>query len=246
MKGFSLRAVVSLFATAVLVPTLGSAQFELGTMVPDAYNCLLFPEDDTSLAPPVREVVIERRVRPGDTVSAGDVLLRFNPGSLPAQIDRAAVELAHTRRKQDRGAALGQMQTEAERDEAETATAIANAALLELELEIEKYTLRAPHDGVVIDVPISVGEAVGDGLAVRLVVLDKLRAELDMPTGYFGRFSTGGTLVIANESGQAREGTVIFVEPLIDPASRTFRVHILLDNSDRSWIAGERCSALGL
>lgn len=245
MNAFSSRAVASLAIAAAFGPGAALAQTDFGAPSPGGYNCLLFPEDDTALAQPVREVVVEKLVRPGDSVSSGDPLLRFAAGGLPAQVDKAALELAHARRKQDRAAALGGMQTAAERDEAETATATAAAALRELELELDKHTLRAPHDGVVIDVPVSVGETVGDGPAVRLVRLDRLRAELDMPSEVFGRFASGDALTLTDEAGQARAGEVIFVEPLIDPASRTFRVHVRVDNTDRGWIAGGSCGTEG-
>lgn len=207
----------------------------------EAERCRLAPWKDSALSSAGRERVSEKLVSRGDEVVAGDVLLRFFSGGLAAQQERASAEAQLAQLKLDRLERLGSVATPAELDEARIELLLRNAEIRELMLEAERFELRAPHDGVVIETPIDVGEAVEDGAALRLVQINRLRAEFDLPLSYLGVFAPGQMIELADETGQTRMARVIFVDPLIDVASRSFRLHAEVDNAARDWVAGALC-----
>jgi RND family efflux transporter MFP subunit len=212
----------------------------------ESERCLLAPWKDSALSSAGRERVSERLVTRGDVVRSGDVLLRFFAGGLAAQKERASAEAQLARLKLDRLERLSSVATPAELDEARIELLLRKADIRELALEAERFELRAPHDGVIIETPVDVGEVVEDGAAIRLVQISRLRAEFDLPLSYLGAFLPGQTIELANEIGQTRVARVVFVDPLIDIASRSFRLHAEVDNVEREWAAGALCRLVGL
>ena len=230
-------------ARAVLCLALGAFASPLSAQdfSYEAERCRLAPWKDSALSSAGRERVSERLVSRGDVVRAGDVLLRFFSGGLAARQERASAESQLAKLKLDRLKRLGSVVTPAELDEARIELLLREADMRELLLEAEGFELRAPHDGVVIETQVDVGEVVEDGAAIRLVQTSRLRAEFDLPLSYLGAFTPGQTIELADEAGQTRAARVIFVDPLIDVASRSFRLHAEVDNVARDWVAGALC-----
>ena len=80
---------------------------------------------------------------------------------------------------------------------------------------------------------------------MELATLDPLHIDLLLPASYFGQIILGQKLSIKPESDaiDARMARVIIVDPLIDPASGTFRVQLVMTNPGNKIPAGIRCSA---
>ena len=169
------------------------------------------------------------------------MLLRFASGGLPAQIEEARAEMEYARSNVERAKELDRVLTRAERDERDTQFAVKSARLRQLELELSDHIIVAPHDGIVVDASLSVGEVSGDDPAMRLVFLETLRVEMDFPLTAFGQYRVGDTLSIAVDGVTQRDATITFVDPLIDLASRTFRVQAHLPNEDGKFTAGMEC-----
>lgn len=205
-------------------------------------RCVLMPWRDTSLSSAGRELVTERLVSRGDRVEQGDVLIRFFEGGLEAKRQRALAELDLARLSLTRIERLDGVVTSAERDEAQVEVRLREADVRELSLEAERFVIRAPHNGIVIDTPVNVGEALDEDAAMRVVDVNRLRAEFDLPLRYLGVFERGDEIAVADESDRSRIGSVIFVDPVVDIASRSFRLHALIDNPGEDWIAGSLCS----
>ena len=215
--------------------TLVAAQGE------DESYCLLAPLNDTALGLPGRKILADKSADLGDAVKKGDVLLQFASGGLPAQIEEARAEMEYARSNFERAKELDRVLTRAERDERDTQFAVKSARLRQLELELSDHVIVAPHDGIVVDAPLSVGEVSGDDPAMRLVFLETLRVEIDFPLTAFGQHRVGDTLSIAVDGVTQRDATITFVDPLIDLASRTFRVQATLPNEDGKFTAGMEC-----
>ncbi len=205
-------------------------------------RCVLVPWRDTALSAAGRELVTERLVSRGDRVTEGDVLIRFFTGGIEAKRERAVAELELAELNLERMQRLGRVVTAAELDEAEIEVRLRAADIRELDLESERSQIRAPHDGMIIDTPVNVGEALDEGAVMRLVRVDRLRAEFDLPLRYLGVFERGDQIRVADETDRTRLAEVIFVDPVVDIASRSFRLHALLDNAGEDWIAGSLCS----
>lgn len=239
-KVFSL-AFAAAFA-ASCAPVMAQAQSFGAAEV----RCVLVPWSDTMLSSTGKELVSERFVSRGDRVQAGDVLITFFEGGIGAKIDRANAQLELAQSKFDRAERLRGVITAAEREEAAIDLRLRQADVAELAEERARYTIVAPHNGIVIDTMVDVGEVIEDGRAIRLVDIDQLRAELDLPLRYLNQFTAGDAIGLSDEAGQQREGRVIFVDPVVDIASRSFRLHVRLDNSAQDWIAGSQCEITGL
>ncbi len=117
----------------------------------------------------------------------------------------------------------------------------AEAELSLAEAELELKTIRAPFSGTVVHVPAKVGNALKAGEeAARVVSMTRLRVDLHMPTVLFGKVLEGQTLELHASSPVNRmvPAKVLYVSPVVEPTSRTFRVAFSIDNSARRLPAG--------
>ena len=79
---------------------------------------------------------------------------------------------------------------------------------------------------------------------MRIVNLSQLLVEIDVPYDRFGQFEAGQEVSIRTESGAIVSATVAFADPIIDLASKSFRVHAVLENADREFVAGTSCTLI--
>ena len=112
----------------------------------------------------------------------------------------------------------------------------------EIELEIQRLTLRAPHDGIVVEIMAREGELLEDSVAVRIVDLNRLLIEADLPLARLSTLEQGQIINLSTATGGAAEASIIFVDPLVDLASRSFRILAELDNRDQRHIPGTTCN----
>jgi multidrug resistance efflux pump len=199
--------------------------------------CLLAPIKDTNLSFSGRELVKEVTVQLGQEVHAGEIVMRLDGAGMPARYERTLAELQHAERGMVRADILERVMIAEERDQREMELAVKAAS----ELELERLNLRAPHDGIVVLIAVQEGEMLEDSAAMRVVNLSQLLVEIDVPSARFGQFEVGQELRISTESGAVVSVTVVFADPIIDLASRSFRVNAVLENVDREFVAGTSC-----
>jgi len=203
--------------------------------------CLLAPIKDTNLSFSGRELVKEVTVQLGQEVHAGEIVMRLDGAGMPARYERTLAELQHAERGMLRADILGRVMIAEERDQREMELAVKAASAREMELELERLNLRAPHDGIVVLIAVREGEMLEDSAAMRVVNLSQLLVEIDVPSDRFGQFEVGQEIRIRTESGAVVSVTVVFADPIIDLASRSFRVNAVLENVDREFVAGTSC-----
>jgi len=114
-------------------------------------------EGRTELTAPMAGTVAELRVRPGDSVREGDELVQFYLAQERADLDRV--------QKEHDGLMLRVLRDPGD----QTARAGVNALLAQRELALKRIAQRsvvAPHDGIVRDVRVRLGQALlpGEGL----------------------------------------------------------------------------------
>jgi multidrug efflux pump subunit AcrA (membrane-fusion protein) len=75
------------------------------------------------------------------------------------------------------------------------------------------------------------------------VQIDPLKVEVVLPVSEFGRIKAGQHAVVRPEAsiGGRHESTVTIVDPIIDAASGTFRVTLMLPNPEHILTSGLRC-----
>jgi RND family efflux transporter MFP subunit len=105
--------------------------------------------------------------------------------------------------------------------------------------------IRSPIDGVVIERKLSAGEYIYEQTSIMTIAqIDPLNVELVLPLNRYGGVKIGSTAIVhpAAPVGGAFTAKVEVVDPVIDAASDTFGVRLILPNPDRAIPAGIRCT----
>ena len=169
----------------------------------------------------------------GDEVKAGDVLCELDMGDRAAVLARAQAEQASARR--DYEAALG-LSKKKFVSEAKLASELArlnaaNAAIEQAELDIRWTKVVAPVKGTLNSRPaeegrfLKVAEQCGE-----IVVLDPIIAVGQVAERDVSAVKLGQPARIELVTGEELEGTIRFIAPQANVATRTFRVEIEAPN----------------
>ena len=129
------------------------------------------------------------------------------------------------------------------RGELEVRTAELEAARTEAALALR--VLKSPMNGVVTDIKLMPGEFIHEQATIMTIAqVDPLNADLVVPAEHHGAVRVGmvAELTLSAPVGRTVAATVDAVDPLIDPASDTFRVRLALPNPDNAIPAGVRCT----
>jgi membrane fusion protein (multidrug efflux system) len=190
----------------------------------------------------VREVLVSEWV----PVTRGQPLVRLDSREAEAGLEaaRAALmqaEAAETRavREEERSARLkaGGLATQQQLDDARSAreaaaaaTAAARARLSAAETYAEKQLIRSPLDGVVAFRGVNVGdrvESMGSGEPMFRIVDNRVfDLTVAVPSVDMGLLRVGQTLTFTTDAypGRTFRGTVAFINPAVDEASRSVKV----------------------
>lgn len=110
---------------------------------------------------------------------------------------------------------------------------------------LELKQIRSPIDGVVIDRKLSAGEYIHEQTSIMTIAqIDPLNVELVLPLDRYGTIKVGATGMVhpAAPVGGAYPAKVEIVDPVIDAASNTFGVRLILANPKRVIPAGIHCT----
>ena len=127
--------------------------------------------------------------------------------------------------------------------QAEENKRLAGLELSRAEETLKRHTIRSPIGGVVAERYLNPGESVEDRPVIKVVQIDPLRVEVVLPVDRFGAIAAGQQATVVPEtsmSGQY-ESTVTIVYPIVDAASGTFRVTLMLPNPEYKLTSGLRC-----
>lgn len=209
---------------------------------------------------PVRQAVVSTRVggmmrsiavRPGDTVTEGQVIAEIDPAELELQVQQqlgaieatqaqlrlAESQLASTETLVERGssprAALTQAQSNVE-------GLVANLhsqrqQLASLELNLAHATIHAPFAGTVSERSAEPGQTVSAGApVVTLVDTSRIEVRATASLADAGRIAIGQEVAIRVEGlpGRTFSGTVDRISPVAVEGTRSLPIYITLDNPD--------------
>lgn len=127
--------------------------------------------------------------------------------------------------------------------EIDNGVAALEASRSERQLELKR--IKSPVNGVVTDRKLSPGEYVYEQTPLVVIAeLDPLYVELVFPADRYGSVKVGMTAQLRLNApvGGRYRATVQVVDPMIDAASNTFRVRLVLPNPGNGIPAGIRCS----
>lgn len=186
----------------------------------------------------------------GKPVKAGDIIARLDRipsgnGVLSAKADlataRADLELAEVTAERNRGLFDKNVASKAQLQQAEATLATASAKLAAAEAALANaedtlsYTdLTATQDGVVSAVGANEGQVVSAGQTIVTVISDAERdAMFDVPEKLVG-MDLGDPVVeitLLSDPAVKASGRVREVTPAADPATRTYRIKVALDEA---------------
>jgi RND family efflux transporter MFP subunit len=151
---------------------------------------------------------------------------------------------------EEREAALAELRVaQAELQRVRDNTELAGLESARLAEVLALRTLRAPFAGIVTERLQNPGELAFTGEGARpilkLAQVDPLRVEIVLPVALYGSVQAGmGAQVVPEPPLHGRwAARVKVVDPVLDPASGTFRVRLELPNPQGEIPAGVRCAA---
>lgn len=178
----------------------------------------------------------------------------------PIEAARAKLEHAQAaaaRLERLRQASPGSL-TATQYDEAITGAKVAAFALRDAELTLEAARLeerraeamvaqrvvRSPIDGIVVERTMSAGEHRNEQSSIMTVAgIDPLHVEVFPPIALYGQIAVGHTAEVAFDEpiGARRRATVAVVDKVLDAASGTFGIRLIMPNPDPAIPGGVRC-----
>jgi membrane fusion protein (multidrug efflux system) len=187
----------------------------------------------------------------GQKVKKDELLIKVDVAERQAAFDRAKATYEKASHFAERREALssGQIVSEEDLEEALTAKALAEAGKREAKVRLEQGFIRSPIDGILDRLYVDPGEFVNRGQAVANIVdVDKIRINVNVPELDIRYLSVGQkALVTVDAYPDAEwEGEIDLVSYKADPATKTFKVRVVVDNADRRIRPGmiARCAFL--
>lgn len=222
----------------------------LSIEIPDTteYLSILKSRHSASINPQVEGQITRIFVKSGDHVKAGAPLLQIDPLKQEATVSsqeasRAAQEanLRYAQLSLERSQKLfdAGVISKQEFDNAQTAYDAALAQVKALEeqvkqqqVELHYYTVKAPMDGIVGDIPVRAGDRVT--VSTLLTTVDEpgaLEAYLYVPADRAKDLKTGVPVRLLDATGiPAAETRITFVSPQVDAETQTVLAKAIVEN----------------
>jgi RND family efflux transporter MFP subunit len=217
------------------------------------------PDRSARLAAQVDGEIIALKVREGDPVRSGQVLVRIDPSRLAAALEEsradrlaAQAEMEDARRVLERDRALFERQgiskERLERSETDVlrfdaAEARGRARISGLEAQLADTEVKAPFDGYILERSVELGDVVKNGTPLLAVASRTLHALVPVSEIALGGLAEGHEVRLRSDAGTNASGCAAFIKrirPRIDPATRTADVEVVPDGKtcDIRWLPG--------
>jgi RND family efflux transporter MFP subunit len=199
----------------------------------------------------------------GDTVQAGDEILRLNSeletltlAAARAATEQAIQELEDAKRRLADAKALARRHTVSinEQESLAAEVRIDGAEVERLRAEqqrqaaqLRRHKLNAPFAGVISRKLVEQGEWIKPGdPVVELIATDDLRIDLQAPQSVYAKLDKTASIRINLDAlpGQAFEGKIDTIIPVSDPTTRTFLVRVMLNEPKAKLAPGMSASAV--
>lgn len=186
-------------------------------------------------------IIAELPISKGQTVEAGDLILR-----LDAEGKEAAVETARqllSQREAEAQAAERLVQSGSlprlQADNARSALASARSQLEAAEAELVRNEVRAPFSGLIDRVNVEIGGSVMQGTEIATILaLDPIIATGEVGERDLGYVTRGDRADVRLVNGDVVEGEIRYISRDASSQTRTFQVEVAIDNEDNQIPAG--------
>ncbi len=193
-------------------------------------------DENIVIYPEFSGILTSVRVDEGQQVSKGQILATIDDGGLTNQLAEleAQARLAKTTFERQERLWEQNIGSEIQYLEAKTNYEALQSSVSRLEAQLAKTVVRAPFSGVVDDVMSEQGEVASPGQGLfRLISLDKMYVEADVPENYLSKIQKGTDVMVQISSvGKEFEGEVSQVGNTINPDNRTFRIEVAVPNEE--------------
>jgi len=198
-------------------------------------------EKRATLAVRVMGVIKELKVKEGEHVNRGDLIMR-----LDTEDKQAAVHMAETmvqQRKAEAAAAErlagGGNAPKLQVDQARAALAAAEAQLESAKAELARQEIYAPFNGVIDRVPVERGSSIlAGGEVATLINLDPLLAIGEVSERDLKYLRVGSDADIRLVDGTEVKGTLRYISRDASQNTRTFRIEVAIPNESKELPAG--------
>jgi RND family efflux transporter MFP subunit len=226
--GAGMQAMPVQTATVSLQPVAQSSE----------YVATIKSRRSATLLPQVSGLITQILVRSGDVVKAGQVLMEIDPRLQKATVDAAraterqkkalydynAIEVDRQRKLFEAGVTSRDAYDQAKQahDNAKSDYESAVELRKTQEEQLAYYSIRAPFDGVVGDIPVHVGDFASpmNAPATVLTTVDEgkeLEAYIEIPTERAGQARLGMDVELTDNEGKLLDKTKInFISPQVD------------------------------
>ena len=214
------------------------------------YLATLRSRNAATLQPLVEGDITKIFVNSGDRVQAGAPILEIDPRKQEATVNnqeaslkskqavmqQAAIDLDRKKKLYAAGVLpKADLDTAQNTYDAAKADAEATSAgIREQQVQLHYYTVRAPANGVIGDIPVHVGDHVTN--QTMLTTVDKggaLEAYLNVPAEKSGQLKIGMPVDLVDDQGKPLTRTKItFISPHVDTDSQTLLVKTQVPNAD--------------
>lgn len=194
-------------------------------------------EKNTVIGAELGGTITDIRVKEGDHVKAGQVLVVIDASMLNANAEEIRTQLEYAQymlKKQEElnGRGVG---TEFDLETAKNQVKALESKLNSLAVQQGKSTIKAPFDGVIDRVFATKGQIAGpQSPIIRLVNNEEVDVVTSVSERYISSVKEGGTIQVSFPNYDERELTlkISSVGNYIEPTNRTFRIRANVKNND--------------
>ena len=218
----------------VLALALAAAE---AAAAPVAVRCLTEPVADVDMSTIVPGTVAIIHFDEGAFVERGALLLELDSRIEQLDIERRAVLVETLRASLDRSEQLLLTTSSISMEQVEETRGQHRVAAIELELAretLERRRIKAPITGIMTDLLIEVGEyCEPPQVLLRLVDTRQFNCVANIEPQLAKQLRVGDPVAFTTENGGEAlrlPGEIVFISPVVDPASGLLRIKALFDN----------------
>ncbi len=187
----------------------------------------------------VREIKFEE----GQSVNAGDVLFIIDRQKMEATLAQAQAKLNIAQATYERMKVLVEdgAVSRQEYDEAASSVAAQRAQTDLIKAQLEDNVIKAPFAGTIGERKVSLGQYISPAMVLTYVVdEDPMKVEFHVPERFLDKVKTGQSISLSVSAypDEVFSGDVYFIDPRVDPASRTVLVKAKVANDQGRLHAG--------
>jgi membrane fusion protein, multidrug efflux system len=191
-------------------------------------------DENIALSTEMPGTITKINVKPGDEVSAGEVLAETDVRAVSQQISDLQTNAALVNQMYEKQKNLWEQKigTEMQFLQAKTNKESMEKKMSALQEQLRMSKIISPISGTVDAVDIKLGQAVAPGFpAVRVINFSNLKVKADIAESYASKVKKGSEVIVYFPDTQDSViSKVNFVSRAINNASRTFSVEVLLDD----------------